>query len=387
MSDSFKKLLPAIKFSTREIRAILVLMALLVFVVVIAVEAVKLNSDSDSTEVSSSESMACVEVVDYTGVVLAEFDPNTVTYEELRAFGLEPKVAVSLVKYRAAGKVFSIPEDVATCYGVTDSIYAILKPYIVINNKYKLNRSYSGGHGELHTKNRTEHTNNTEGTTIKVPTGKFDPNKLDVDGFVSLGFSEAQARSIINFRTALGRFRSPEEFARAYAVTPQIFEQLRPYIIIDVDSQDNSSDEQQNPMQSSLVELNTADSATLVSVRGIGPKTAHAILSYRKHLGGFATAIQIVETGIVSEQNWTLIREQIYADSCKINKIDINFAPPEAMAGHPYIAARLLRRILHNRQLKGGWNRIQDMIDDNTLTADEARKLGAYLQFNAISDK
>ena len=376
------------KFSTREIRAILVVLALLVFVVVIVAEAIRFDASPDRTDVLPTVNKECNVVAD-VGPVLSEFDPNTVTYEELRLLGLEPKVAVSLVKYRAAGKVFSIPEDVATCYGITDSIYAVLKPHIVIGNQYKLKHSYGSQSAEYGNNGHSEHrhkTSDNAGTIMKIPAGGFDPNELDTEGFVALGFSEAQSRSIINFRNALGRFRSPEEFARAYAVTPQIFEQLRPYIIINTDAADGPSDVSLPQRHTSLVELNTADSATLVSVRGIGPKTAAAILSYRKHLGGFATADQILETGIVSEQNWSLIREQIYADSCKIYKIDINFAPPDAMAGHPYIVARLLRRILHNRQLKGGWNRIEDMIDDNTLTADDARRLGAYLQFNAISD-
>ena len=64
------------------------------------------------------------------------FDPNTVTYEELRAMGFDKNTAVGIVKYRAMGKVFAIREDFALCYGVNDSIYDRLKPYIRIGEEY-----------------------------------------------------------------------------------------------------------------------------------------------------------------------------------------------------------------------------------------------------------
>lgn len=74
-------------------------------------------------------------------VRLFEFDPNTVEYADLRRLGLTSRMAVSLLKYRAAGKVFRIPEDVATCYGMTDSVYFILEPYIRIGREYALTPS------------------------------------------------------------------------------------------------------------------------------------------------------------------------------------------------------------------------------------------------------
>ena len=383
MSSPLKNLFCSLKFSTREIRAVLLLLALLVFVVIIVVEAIKLDSsdvDLNDAEALDVEVRTDLPVPEHT---LTEFDPNTVSYEELRALGLDPKVAVSLVKYRAAGKIFTIPEDVATCYGITDSIYAVLKPYIVIGNQYKLKHSVLDADPSM---THPEDSRHRDSRILKTPLTEFDPNKLDIAGFMSLGFSEAQSRSIINFRNALGKFHSPEEFSRAYAVSPQTFEQLRPFIVIDSVEESVDFGLQPEPVRSSTVELNTADSITLLSIRGIGPKTAAAIIAYRKRLGGYASADQILETGIVSEHNWDLIRKQIYVDSCIIHKIDINFAPPDSIAVHPYVSARLLRRILRNRQLKGGWNRIEDMIEDNTLTIEDARRLGAYLQFIIVSE-
>ncbi len=81
-------------------------------------------------------------------VRLFRFDPNTIDYAGLQ-LGLTAYEAASLLKYRAAGKVFRIPEDVATCYGFTDSLYFRLAPYIRIGRKYAVAppayRSGTGG--------------------------------------------------------------------------------------------------------------------------------------------------------------------------------------------------------------------------------------------------
>ena len=65
---------------------------------------------------------------------LRPFDPNTVSYEELLSLGMSRREAVSLIKFRASGKVFRIAEDVALCYELTDSAYQVLKPYINIGD-------------------------------------------------------------------------------------------------------------------------------------------------------------------------------------------------------------------------------------------------------------
>lgn len=75
---------------------------------------------------------------------LRPFDPNTVSYEELLSLGMSRREAVSLIKFRASGKVFRIAEDVALCYELTDSAYQVLKPYINIGDSYRLHpRNYA----------------------------------------------------------------------------------------------------------------------------------------------------------------------------------------------------------------------------------------------------
>lgn len=77
---------------------------------------------------------------------LRPFDPNTADFDELLRLGLSKHEAVSLLKYRAAGKVFRIPEDLSLCYGISDSLYRRLAPWVRIGRRYAIApREYRSG--------------------------------------------------------------------------------------------------------------------------------------------------------------------------------------------------------------------------------------------------
>ncbi|MDO5656532.1 MAG: helix-hairpin-helix domain-containing protein [Flavobacteriaceae bacterium] len=59
----------------------------------------------------------------------------------------------------------------------------------------------------------------------------FNPNALDANGFMDLGFSEKQAASLIKYRNSLGgNFSTVEEFKNAYVVSDKMFERLSDYL-------------------------------------------------------------------------------------------------------------------------------------------------------------
>lgn len=366
-------------FSASERRGILLLLPLLVLLAWLLVRTAAPRPDGsaqllgDRLVGQTAAGQAEGPAAEADTVRLFAFDPNEVTYEELRQLGMPKRTAAGLVKYRAAGKVFAVPEDVALCYGVTDSMYARLKPYIVIGEAYRLRpRPQSGAVAPA-----------VSAAPERTDTASFDPNALDAEGFVALGFSPRQAASIVRFREARGGFRTAEDFAESYVVSEAMFDRLRDRIaIVPAEGRPVGRVAEHEAVSSpGPVELNGADSAALDGVPGIGPATAAAVIAYRGRLGGFHDARQVLETGLVTERNWERMREQIWADSCKIRKIDINFAAPNTVADHPYIAPRTLRKILRNRQLKGGWSTIEDMIEDHTLTMEEAARLAPYLHF------
>ncbi|MDL2320517.1 helix-hairpin-helix domain-containing protein [Alistipes sp. OttesenSCG-928-B03] len=334
-------------------------------------------------------------------VELFAFDPNTVTLQELCRLGFTPRTAAGIIRYRESGKRFAIPEDFATCHGVSLDDYTRLEPYIVIGDEFRLRRNTRGeaaGHGDSRIAGeRNTVGRNTGERSAAATVEPFDPNELDAAGFTALGFSLRQAEVIVKYRASIGGFRSAEQFRQCYVVSDEKMRTLAPYIRIGgADAAGNAaasptasgdSDGQSHESPRTLIDINTADSATLRSVSGIGEKLAGRIMDYRARLGGYVRVEQLLEIPGMYEDNFVRIAEQIFVDSCKIRKIDINFATPkeltEALERHPYISREGLRKLLKNRQLKGGWRTIGDMADENIVTQEQAARLGSYLIFRS----
>ena len=294
------------------------------------------------------------------------FDPNTVTYDELLLLGFDKRTAVGIVKYRTAGKVFGIAEELALCYGVTDSMFARVRPYIKIGAKYATKPS-ARNFDSLRTSRPKRFS--------PRPFERFSIDTVGVEYLRLIGFSTRQAEALVEYRNRGGGIFSMNELRDCYAVSEEMADSLAHFVVLSV----------RNPHKG-LVEINSADSATLRKVRGIGAKTVVAVMQYRKLLGGFARKEQLSELKCVTEDNFLRICEQIYCDSCKISKIDINFAPASEFSAHPYMSRRAVKLILEQRESKGGWSSIEEMQEDDIFTAEQAEAIAPYLLFGTTPE-
>ncbi|MCD8033901.1 MAG: helix-hairpin-helix domain-containing protein [Alistipes sp.] len=342
-------------FSDREIRAIAVFLPL----AGLLITALVLVRPSANPEAARRAEAAMEIRRDSTA--LRPFDPNTATLDDLLGLGLSKHKAVSLLKYRAAGKVFRIPEDLALCYGISDSLYRQLEPWVRIGRKYAI---------------APEEYRTGRILPEPLPPQPFRIDTVSVRYLRAIGaLSKRQAEAFVRWRDLSGIY-DMEELRDCYVVSDSVAAALEPYVIF--------PERKPRPTEQP-VELNTADSATLRSVSGIGPKTVVSILNYRERLGGFLRAEQLAEVPGVTERNYEKILKQIYCDSCKIRKIDINFASPKVLGRHPYIAPQALRKLLKARQLKGGWSTAEELVEENIMTRKEAARLAPYLQFGSDS--
>ncbi len=340
-------------FTKQEIRGIALLLPMVVVAVWILVGALS-NKDSESATPASQT----VPTPPADTLRLSAFDPNTISYEELRAMGVEKYVARGIVKYREGGRTFAIPEDVAIIYGISDSLYALLKPHIRIAEEYRI-------------KPKTYPTKSQK-TERKFRQIHFDPNTLTAEGFYELGcFSARQAEAMVEYRERRGGFRSELEWRDCYLIDSALWEQTKPYL-------------QLSPIPQKLIDLNSADSLTLVGVAGVGPRTASDIILYRNRLGGYYSVAQLLDLRVVSNENYNLMKEEFWCDSCKIRKIDINFAAPKELAEHPYITTPRLRKILKQQKTKGGWKGLEEFLNDDIFEKQVREKLAPYFRFTSI---
>lgn len=342
-------------FSESNRRGLLYLLPLAAIIILLLFVARPRNDGLVFETADAGEEMLVAEKRD----TLFRFDPNSVTFEELVKLGMTKRTAASIIKYRTRGKVFSIPEEFAACYGVSDSMYRRLRPYIDIAPEY-----------------RAKPLDFAKEDAAKHQHIRYEPFRLDtvtVAYLRTIGFSHRRATAFLRYRDMRGGLRNIEEVDECYVISDDELDTLARYIIFPQSEEPDSGN--------TLVELNSADSATLRSIYGIGEKSVVDIIEYRRRLGGYCRVEQLAEVKTVMESNYEKILQQIYCDSSVISKIDINFASPQSMAGHPYISDRALRKLLKTRQLKGGWSTIEEMVEDKIFTRDEAERLRPYLRF------
>ncbi len=70
----------------------------------------------------------------------------------------------------------------------------------------------------------------------------------------------------------------------------------------------------QKPLET-RVELNSADTTLLQTVKGIGPASARRIVKYRSLIGGFTNTDQLLKVWGITPENFIRIEEQVYIDT------------------------------------------------------------------------
>ena len=357
MKDSLKQ----------NIRGIALLLPLIVAIILLIM--VARPADRYSTPEPDDETIVA-EVADTTLSMptLREFDPNTANYRTLIEAGVPREIAVAIIRWREAGKVYRIKEDLALCYNMTDSLYFELEPYIIISKEYQYEK-----------RSKTSNSKKSEKPTITATLEPFSLDTVTASYLRTIGFTARQADLVISYRDMIGGYRTFEEFDECYAVDSTMAARLRPYIIFPAR---DTLTKQKYGRITFPIEINSADSATLCKVSGIGPKSASHILYYRELLGGYYSVMQISELKVVTNENFQRILPQICCDSAKIKKININFATSKELEVHPYVSNRMLRKIINHRELKGGWSKLEEMIEDNIFSTEEAMRIAPYLDFS-----
>ena len=227
---------------------------------------------------------------------------------------------------------------------------------------------------------------------------KFDPNDLDVAGFTSLGLPTFLADRIIKYRNAGGKFKKSEDFQKIYGLRPETYARLAPFISLRNEAKplnEYAKNELNlpNPSANSIekikyeskyskhptaFDLNKADTATLMNLKGIGSKLSLRIIKYRDELGGFNSENQIKEVyGLDS----TVVLEILKYGSIKTgvySKIDINNT---LEIRHRYLKPYLAKAIIAYRVQHGKFESVNDLKNIKILDETTIEKIKPYLKF------
>ncbi len=326
------------------------------------------------------------------GMVAGErfpFDPNRVSLDSLQRLGFSLRQAQSVLNYRGKGGKFRYREDFAKLYVVDSAMYHSLAPFIQLPERYSVSaveRYALPAGGELQksavaaakSADEEESVQKSTNSSTKLATGGKIVQESDkfstklADGGKMVG----KATDSVGYDGKRGWKRGRDSLYGHKVVKNRY-----------------------------MCNLNTADSAALVQLYGIGGYYAGKILNYRERLGGsFVSPRQLLEIEGFTRERYAQIEKFIFIKEEDIKGFSILGADKKTLERHPYIGPYAARGILVYLRLKGGAasllaasadsstvseafskqadaerDFLKKLVEERILTPENGRKLEEYL--------
>ena len=191
-----------------------------------------------------------------------------------------------------------------------------------------------------------------------------------------MGLSERQANIIKHYEAKGGKFYNKEDVKKIYSITDSDYKRLEPFINF---PKAEYTSKKAKPGE--IIELNSADSAKLTEIRGIGPSFAMRIFRYRERLGGFCNKEQLKEIFGIDSLKYAEIKNEVSVNPGVITKININTVSFNQLRIFPYLGYKQVNAIIQYRVQHGSYASIADMKNIAILDNLILRKIEPYLNF------
>ena len=226
--------------------------------------------------------------------------------------------------------------------------------------------------------------------TVVAERFPFDPNTADSTQLLRLGLQPWQVRNIYKYRAAGGVYRRPKDFAKLYGLTVKQYRELEPYIRISADYRPASTlVEDEKPYVRDTVRypakihedehivLNTADTAALRHVPGIGPYYAKEIVRYGKLLGGYVSVDQLDEI----DRFPTSAKKFFVIENPSPRMLNVNRLSLNELKRHPYINFYQAKAITEYRRLHGNIKSLYDLRLSKDFPPEAIERLLPYVEY------
>lgn len=161
---------------------------------------------------------------DTIAIQMQVFDPNTVDSITLLHLGFKPWQAKNMLKYRAKGGKYRKKEDLKKLYGMTDSMYLALTPYIYIKDSIVVD---SARIDSVHMDSLPKWNSTKKDTILNLRTADTTELKL------IRGIGSYRAKMIVRYREQLGGYAQVEQIMEARGMDKVIADSILPHFYID----------------------------------------------------------------------------------------------------------------------------------------------------------
>ncbi|MFN5209278.1 MAG: ComEA family DNA-binding protein [Bacteroidota bacterium] len=234
----------------------------------------------------------------------------------------------------------------------------------------------------------------SKGKHYKIPQGPVHVNKLTRDDWMDMGFTPAQAAVITRFRNALGGFSSLQQMKKCFVLDETFLELGRDRFVYDALSPSHSKPQKDSiranagDVSASLIpkprviDLNSADTAILQSLKGVGPYWAKRIFRYKEKLGGFLHPSQLLEIEGMDSLLFQSISPSVVVDTSFVYRIPINRVSAYKLQQHPYFGKNLAVALVNYRERHGPFRSPGQLRHCLLVDHQIFRKIVPYLSFS-----
>jgi competence protein ComEA len=237
-------------------------------------------------------------------VLLAPFNPNTLTAEGWEARGVPHFVASRMVKYQEAAGGFKAKAQVKKMYGLEDSVYQRLAPFMqlpVEAPKRDYTTSKPGPDGKFPS---FASANGAPSKFARKPKNlqPFDLNTADTTQLMQIrGIGSGRAKWVVRYRNQLGGYRSEDQLDEVFVLkdAPDLRDSLKKYTFV------------ASGYTPKTVNVNTATFDEMYLQPYIGKPRARVIVAYRQQHGPFKTVEDLRQIPILKLADWEKMRPYV----------------------------------------------------------------------------
>lgn len=231
--------------------------------------------------------------------VLFRFDPNTIDREALDSLALPDGIKRNVLKYREKGGVYYAGKDFRKMYGMTDSIYNKVSPYLVFakaEGEFE-KRFEKGFEGKFEKGFEKKFENGVEKKfeereEVEVEIARIEINLSDSIELMTLpGIGDKLSKRIVKYRDLLGGFYSIAQLNEVYGLSGQVIEQCERRIKVD-------------PTKIRKVDLNFADWVELARHPYIQKNAAQQIIKFRTRYGSINEPSILRDSMVLSQEEY-----------------------------------------------------------------------------------
>jgi competence protein ComEA len=315
------------------------------------------ENDINSNEKSNTNTELNIE--------LFNFNPNTISDIEWKRLGFKDWQIKTINNYKSKGGGWRTKVDVSKIYGLEETHFEQLKPFILLPDEYKRKK-------KSYPKKEKQ----------KVEYFKFDPNIISKEEWATLGFNDWQIKNIFNYKAKGGSWKSKSDVKKIYGLDETDYDKLEPYILLPEEAEKKTYSNNKKDY-TKKVNINTAGAKELTNLKGINSEKYGAIIiKYRNELGGFNKKEQLLEVWNMQEETYNGFVDQVIIGNYEPPKININTSSTKELKAHPYIDWKIANAIFKYRKANGNYKKVEDLKKIHLINNETYLKITPYLTVN-----